>query len=266
MRFHRPERVRYEKNPLIEVVCEVRFPIQLAIQQSLPVDFQSALSADYPFLEMKTEVQLEFHIAPQQSEPPPGNPPAMSQVKKMVYEFLSVDKQWRISLSDQWLRFSTLKYDSWEIFENRLIVILKTLFANYQIEYFTRLGLRYRDLIDRKVLGCEADPWENLIKPEILGALRVYNAPEGDCEGFQQSLRLKLDKGNVGITHALVRHIEGHSAYLIDADFFIEETFKAETNHVASILRDFNVQAGGLFRSTISDRLHELLEPTILTS
>ena len=260
MKFERPERVKYAKNPLIEVVAEIRFPVQLAIQQSLPVDFQSQISATYPFLEMAQELHMEIH--PPSVEHPQGGTPSVSQLRKTVYVFLSVDKQCRISLSDQWLRFSAVAYSSWEQFEAQFVDVMKVFSRVYGVEYFTRLSLRYRDLIDRKVLRCESAEWEDLIKPGMLGALAAYGVNQQDCEGYQQSMRLKLERGAVNITHTLVRHMEGHSAFLIDADFFLEETFRAETSHVTDTLRTYNVQAGGLFRSTITEQLHRLLEPS----
>jgi uncharacterized protein (TIGR04255 family) len=262
MRFERPARVKYSKNPLVEVVCEVRFPTQLAIQQSLPVDFQAIVATVYPFLEMAQEVHMEISTLPAATgDQHPASASGVAQVRKTVYEFVSIDRQSRISLSDQWLRLSTVAYDSWEKFESQFIDAMGALTRVYAIEYFTRLSLRYRDLIDRKVLNCESVEWNELIQPGMLGALSAYKVASKDCEGFQQSMRLKLDRGAVNITHALVRHIEGHSAFLIDADFFLVETFKPETSHVTDTLRSYNVQAGGLFRSTITERLHALLEP-----
>lgn len=262
MKFKRAERVRYEKNPLIEVVCELRFPVQLAIQQSLPVDFQGALASRFPILELAHEVQFEIHAQP--GNTPPAGGAQVRQVRATAYEFSSADRNIKVSLSDQWLRISTPKYDSWELFEGHLTDVFDALKRVYGIEYLTRVGLRYRDLIDRKFLACETVAWTELIKPEIFGAIAGYGLPQDVIDGFQQTFRIKLDSGAVGVTHAMVRHVGGHDAFLIDADFSLDELIKAEPINVTNILRDFNVQAGGLFRSTISDRLHKLLAPTTI--
>jgi uncharacterized protein (TIGR04255 family) len=261
MKFERVERVRYAKNPLIEVICELRFPVQLAIQQALPVDFQASLASSFPFLEMAHEVQFEIHAPLGDSEAPNGAH-TVRQVRTTAYEFSSVDRTVKVSLSDQWLRVSTPKYVSWEVFEAQFLDALTVLKKIYGVEYFTRIGLRYRDLIDRKILECEEVAWSDLIKPEFFGALTGYGVLPDAVDGFQQSYRLKLETGAVGITHALVRHAEERNAFLIDADFSLEEVHKTEPTDVTTILRDFNIQAGALFRATISDRLHRLLEPT----
>ena len=55
MRLKQWDRVRYTKNPLVEVVAQVRFPRILEIDDQLPSDFQRALRQDYPLLEVQEE-------------------------------------------------------------------------------------------------------------------------------------------------------------------------------------------------------------------
>ena len=42
------DRCLYEKNQLVEVICQLRFPTILSISAKEPVEFQEAIRADYP--------------------------------------------------------------------------------------------------------------------------------------------------------------------------------------------------------------------------
>jgi uncharacterized protein (TIGR04255 family) len=257
MKFHRSERVHYRKNPLIEVAFEVRFPLQLAIQDSLPIDFQKEISSEFPLLELKNEIQVQINVDGHD----PTNTKGFKGTQTTVYSFSSIDKKWTATLSAQSLTLATGAYTSWEDFEGRLLLVLKALNDNYSVGYFTRTGLRYRDLIDREILKCQNYSWQRLISSHILGPLNKYD--EKDCLNFQQNVSFRLDSGQVDVSSGYVVHVQDkHTAFMIDADFHLDTTIKAEADNVIGLLRDFNVQAGGLFRQTISDELHELLQPS----
>ena len=48
MPFPRSEKVIYQKPPLVEVICQLRFPANLRIEASSPVEFQDAVKAEFP--------------------------------------------------------------------------------------------------------------------------------------------------------------------------------------------------------------------------
>lgn len=264
MKFLRPRRVRYAKNPLIEVACEIRFPIQLSLQESLPIDFQKSIAQDFPILELQSELEIEFMFDPNDAEN--SGRRGLKKNQTTSYSFSSVDHKWVVTLSSQAIRLSTESYLSWEEFETRLVQVLIAFQENYSVDYFTRIGLRYRDLIDRKILACEEVAWPELVNSQVFSTYNSYGFAEQDYLDFQQNVSIKLDIGTLAARHGFVRHVEKkHTAFLIDAEFHLDEITKAGIDHVADILRDFNVQAGGFFRASISDRLHQLLEPTELT-
>ena len=49
------ERVIYERNPLIQVVCQLRFPTILKIAHQEPVEFQDEIRFQYPLFECDLE-------------------------------------------------------------------------------------------------------------------------------------------------------------------------------------------------------------------
>ena len=54
MFYHEP-RCHYRRNPLGEVICQLRFPEILAISANPPVAFQEAIRDDYPQFLRKEE-------------------------------------------------------------------------------------------------------------------------------------------------------------------------------------------------------------------
>jgi uncharacterized protein (TIGR04255 family) len=58
MQFPDYERVIYERNPLNEVLCQLRFPSILKVTSQQPVEFQEVIRTDYPILNIKRPVEL----------------------------------------------------------------------------------------------------------------------------------------------------------------------------------------------------------------
>jgi len=52
--FPESERVIYEKAPLVQVICQLRFPQILRIESQLPVEFQERIRDAFPILEKTT--------------------------------------------------------------------------------------------------------------------------------------------------------------------------------------------------------------------
>ena len=48
MKFPESPRVRYSRNPLLEVICQLRFPKILSIETEVPVGFQEDIRSEYP--------------------------------------------------------------------------------------------------------------------------------------------------------------------------------------------------------------------------
>lgn len=257
--FPDSERVIYERNPLAEVICQVRFPAILKIATELPAEFQERIRSEYPiFREKQPEI-----------EDGQGLPPAFLQaiIKRSKpelsgYDFLSTDGLWTVGLTRDFLALSTTRYVSWEDFFAHLQQPLKALLDIYHPAFFTRVGLRYKDLIQRSDLGMLETSWERLLNPAIGGMLTV---PElgGLIEGTQGQVFMRLPDFNsyVRINHLVVRAEEKQEdCFVIDNDFHTQE--RTRVQDVDRTLAYFNKQSGRLFRWCISEELHLALKPT----
>ena len=263
--FPESPRTVYGRNPLIEVICQLRFPPILRIAAEAPAAFQERIRSDYPLLSEK---------APGGNvDMPPGVPPAIAEMikgalprrKLISYNFSSADENWKVTLTQDFLSLSTQQYTRWEDFRQHLEGPLQALIAVYAPAFLIRIGLRYQDLIQKSRLGLPVDTkWSELIKPYIAG---VHAVPEvaGSIEGSISQLLVSLPRFNakVRINYGIVRTGESdQDCFLIDNDFYTEERTKNDA--VDGILSYFNRQSGNLFRWCIEERLRKAMEPEVV--
>jgi uncharacterized protein (TIGR04255 family) len=254
------QRVVYEKNPLDEVICQLRFPAILKIDSQEPAGFQEAIRKDYPIFEEPQGLPVERGAPP--------IPPEMLRVMgamgiktRPVYKFKSADDRWTVALAREFVALTDRDYETWETFKAHLEAPLNALQSEYQPAFFTRIGLRYRDVIRRSELGLADVPWSELLAPHIAGELG--SLPEQEVEATTRQVEIRLETGRVRAVHGLAKDEEtSESMYFIDADFFVEG--RTEAKDVQTTLKFFNRRAGRLFRWCIGDRLHAAMRPNPL--
>jgi uncharacterized protein (TIGR04255 family) len=252
MTFPESPRVLFELNPLVEVVCQLSFPSVLRIDSQSPAAFQDRVRAAFP-------VFVRQVVSPVQGLVP-------VELANLIgggvasYQFASEDEQWRLTLSRDFLALSTSKYVDWADFKTRLQQPVAALLGEYQPAFFQRIGLRYRDVIVRSVLGLQDVAWSDLVRPEIAGELGSELAPEIVRTLRELIVDLPENIGKVRMVHGLAdRDPGGEQCYQIDCDFFTER--RTSTNETLQILDAFNGRAGSLFRWCIQRRLHDALRP-----
>src|SRR5207248_1155416 len=159
-------------------------------------------------------------------------------------EFKSADRVWTLTLNRDFIALSTTTYTKWSDFRERLAKPLAALREIYSPAFFTRIGLRYRDRIDRKKLGLEGVPWTDLLNPQVLGELADPKIGSNVEHVLREIvIRLSGDDGRVRIVQGLE---QAGQNYVIDSDFFIEG--QIETGATENVLDSYNRRAGRLFR------------------
>lgn len=256
MRFERAKRLRYEKNPLADVSCEIRFPPLLKLVQYGPVDLQPSLQSSYPLLEI---VELgSVRITPGASGAPEMNMPPPRR-----YVFKSQDMAWTLAVGADALVLSTSKYDRWEDFRDRMGYAAGLFVASYRPSRLLRIGLRYIDAVDPVELGMPAAPACNCLNPTLRG-LGGY-VKDGDLLESQNYALVKLDpRGKLGIRWGTgVRQTQDgpRTVCVLDGDFFDDSGLGVTMESLFTVLDDFNFQAGGLFQWAFTDELRARLGP-----
>jgi len=266
MPFPQTPRQTYSKNPIQDVICQVRFPTILEISARPPADFQNLVRQDYPLFR-------EGRPAP--SGIMQGLPNEIAQLVEGLsargaptvpeYKFLTSDNDKSISFTQDFLAYTSETYDRWENFSAEFQYAEAAFKDTYGPAFYSRVGLRYRNVVDRGELGLEDYRWGDLFNPEFIGVLGAESLGE-TVEETRTQILLKLSgvSGVVRIQHGIVNKNEGgdQPVYSIDADFYSVD--RTETDDVRQILDRFNRRAGDFFRWAISGTLRDALGPTDL--
>lgn len=252
MTFPDSPRVIYKTNPLREVVCQIRFPSILRVTAEPPAAFQERVRKGYPLFARKTEL-------------PPGLPPEIAaQLPAVVsapnYEFKSADDGWRVNLTQDFLALTTTSYDRWETFRDRFKVVFDALSMVYEPPFFSRVGLRYVDVISKSMISPPPKDWAALLAPPILGEL-APSALSSDIKHVAKEVVVGLSDGpgNLRMRHGLAK-IDNEERYAIDCDFFLDD--RCSVPDCFQHLDRYNRLAGRLFRWCITDELHRALGPS----
>jgi uncharacterized protein (TIGR04255 family) len=251
-------RVVFRRNPLAEVICQFRFPTILAISAEPPAEFQERVRESYPLFE--------------KAEPSPGWPselaPVLSRLPVQLaaenagYKFLTEDRHRSISLTQDFVAVSESSYTRWEQFRRELELAERAAREVYRPAFYSRVGLRYQNLIDKVALGLEGNTWRQMIKPLFAGLLCAEELADRVQQTVSQTV-VRIDEvqgARVKLIHGLVQAVQSQRlAYLIDADFFMEE--RCDSERAFAALDVFHGLAGNLFRWAITDTLERALEP-----
>jgi uncharacterized protein (TIGR04255 family) len=259
MGFPEAPRVFYENNPLDEVVCQLRFPPILKIEAEIPSVFQEQIRTTFPLYENKPASSVLAGL-------PAALASALLQefplgTGRTAHEFTTSDRQWTLSLTRDFIALTCRQYRRWEDFKDHLQPALQSLLELYAPAFYSRVGLRYVDVIRRSTLGLDGVGWGELLQPWIAGPFAEPGiSPNVDNAATDLLIGLPQLGANVRVRHGLVLHQENQEpSYLIDADIFDES--QVGPTDVFSKLNLLNRQAGLLFRWCIRQRLHDAMHP-----
>lgn len=257
--FSDEPRCIYEKNMLLEVICQLRFPDILKIEAQEPFAFQDAIRSEYPQYAKRVE-----QLPPQQQ-----NGKLAPQGSVNNHQFISEDGHWKVSLTKSFIALSTHAYVRWEDFAGRLDRVLAAFIQAYAPAYFSRVGLRYINAFRREALGLEDTPWRELIQPGYLGLMGDEDAQEHAFAKNEQSVtaampggakcNIKCGPGVLRKVHAQTRQTQEEKVYMLDLDLYMES--KTPIQHAVPALNVVHGNAGSLFRGAITDTLHDALRP-----
>lgn len=251
MPFPAVERVIYEKNPLVEVVCQFRFPEILAIEAKPPVEFQEIIRNKFPIYEKASDQPLPV---PAEIRTLLGEGPG-----RLVHKFITDDRKWEITLSNNFLALTANSYIRYEPFREHANMALEALISVYNPAFLTRIGLRYKDFIVRSDVGMKDKNWQELLKPSIISELKDPDVGH-EIRMMQKKLLIEIEGGQVQLIHGFVTKTDNQEpCYLIDADFYTQD--KTEVKDGMAILKKFNEFARGLLRWAIADELHKAMVP-----
>ncbi len=256
MRFEEVERTEYEHNILFEVLLQARFPDIMKISQGLPIDFQDVIRKEgYP------EFVSDFPVLPT------GIPRELDEISNTdkVYHFLSEDKDWKFSLAKDFVAFTCSgSYKNYEGYRNRLDRVLHIFNETYEPSYFTRIGLRHKNVANKVSLPHIKNYITSFIPEYIFPELTM--SIEKDIETLQ-----KVSQFNDGEVKATVAHVlsqvsgrfnkkqfSNEQSYVVDIDCYSE----SKTESVEDVLTKcdlFKRLNWNIFQWSITDTLRRAM-------
>lgn len=244
------ERVIYDKTTLTEVVCQFRFPTILKIGSTSPTDFQEIIRHTFPLFSLKSVPQLQAL--------PDAVKQILPQIHPKAYDFTNERENTQITLAQDFLAVSTTDYQRFENFMENTTFALEALDRVYKPSFYTRVGLRYIDIIKRSSLETVDIPWKELLNLQFAGELA-----NDLCENISEirtNTLYRFDGFSLRCQHGLL-HVENveKECYIIDNDFFEER--KTKFTEIENELKCFNEAERRFLRHNISDRLHKAMEP-----
>lgn len=251
MLFPDYEPCTYENNQLLEVICQLRFPAILSINETLPAAFQEDIRSEFP----------QFSVNAEQVPAQPGQPPRTVN----NYQFISADGKWKINLTQNFIALSSNSYTNWHTFAGKLDKPLGKFIQRYRPAYFERVGLRYMNAVSRVNLGLEDVPWSDLIQPAWLGVLDEEDVPEQAVTQSVTEAELGLPNGARLKAHTGPGHLkrngkeEPEVRFILDFDLSMRGQIAVQ--NAAGTLEVLHDGANRTFQGAITIKLHEAMDP-----
>lgn len=228
--------VLYQRSPLIDGTCQVAFPPNLQISAAPPAGFQTKIKTLFPNFSLTQD--------------------------KSSYNFISANQSQQVVLDRAALAVVTRHYEGWEHFQKSIKVVLEALQTEYPPPYVTRIGLRFRNIIRKSVLGLTDKEWDQLLPTKWTGDI-AWSGVAGEMKGTHSEILMGLNGGNdlVCVRHGLVPIAQPiqETGYLIDHDFFVNGQFSMK--EVGGKLTEYHQAAQRFFKLWVTDTLHHAMKP-----
>ena len=266
MPFVSVERAIYGKNPLIDVVCQLRFPRILSINETAPAAFQDYIRQEYPVFNVAVEQQQQFAFNADGT----FVPSLIQSESNKNYCFSSADNAWTVNLTSTFLSMSTSKYSRWEEFYHKMSKPIAALSEIYKPAFYERVGLRYVDVITKSELGLTEASWGELIEPFALGFLSNDEIKD-DIKNYSSVVEMDIGDSafaRIGTTIGFVEPLgpltlqtqtmQNEQTLIIDSDLYY---FRKELNELEQSLEYLHNISTKIIRAIIKDKLHVAMEP-----
>ena len=263
MLFPQTGRVEYSNNPLEEVICQVRFPPILKIGANSPAEFQDHIRKLFPLYEEQSDggISLPNQVREMLSEA--GIEGLFPTQTPRLHRFSTEDASRSVSLQSDFIAFAVNDYKRWQDFREQFGLIERKFRCLYEPSFYSRIGLRYRDVITRKNLGLERYSWGDLLNRDLVGLLgdEEVSSRAGQAVTVIQMRLPDIEGAQLTLRYGLLPHPDQDplDSYAIDTDIFIEQ--RVEPNDCFRLLDKFNGITGNIFRWAISDILRDALGP-----
>ena len=260
MKIPKHQRTEYQNDILFEVIFQARFPRIMKISNEQPANFQDQIrKKGFPETKVKKVADVPAAI------------PIPEQIRKAVlgddeYMFFSEDGKWQITLTKDFIALQCTDYKNYTEFEEHLRTTLEVFWKEYEPNYFNRIGLRYRNLANKKILGIDKDI--RVFVPAHV-APELQESIKDEVEVIEKTLLLKDETSTVNVRYIYgtlsgkfgKNNLNDEKSYIIDIDCFTTEKIRKVENVIAASRKFNEGNIRNIFQWSITDTLREAMGP-----
>jgi uncharacterized protein (TIGR04255 family) len=232
---------RYKLNFLKQAVCELRFPTLMELGDSRPpAAMVAALRKEYPHLELANQVTIGVGASAGTSN---------------AHIFRSSKLNWTISLNQSSLSIETTAYPGFPQMRERILRVVDAAAKIIDSDFFTRIGLRYIDVID-----VDEDPTDGWVNPALVQP--ILSRQFTGIQEYAGRLQLLADDGGCLLQHGIrIKQPtrDGKATppeYLLDIDSYRNDVGLSDT---AEALDAMHSQAFDIFDWSLGEKAKNYL-------
>jgi uncharacterized protein (TIGR04255 family) len=231
-------------SPLERVIAQVRFPMILAISQDdEAAKFQERIRVKYPILESSSVQHVSVDAQ--------TGVPSIATGK--VWSFYDTEKLWRVSLTNDFIAIETKKYQSRKHFIEEIEFILDAFFKSYGAQVYTRLGIRYVNVIREPLVSGIG----SILIPEVIGLHQqaiddsiIHSITDTFIKAKEGTIRARWGSLSAGITidpDAITPSLDA-PYWVIDFDMFSEQVETFDVKGLTNSAQSYCERIYNLFR------------------
>ena len=232
-------------------------PIQRFSDDNFMVGIREALAVEYPLVTI--EQAMSVVISLQGIGQTPGT---------TLLRFTSIDSQWSVVLSSEFVSLETRKYTQINEFSTRFENVLRIVATQFNPRHQLRFGLRYINEL-RHPNGSSYKEWMHLLNPDLLG-LGARGVLGGKVEQTIGEVLTRRDDGYLLVRHGFLkgstitpapnRPAKTGQFYLLDLDYYDETPVKFDVETPIQQMFKYNNILFRVFRWSIgNDELYQYL-------
>jgi uncharacterized protein (TIGR04255 family) len=245
------ETIRYNTNFLTEVIARIDLVQAIpGLNQSLPKSLETAVTLRFPISEPQKIIAKGLQISSAGVKQFEG--------EGLQWHFFGKERKQKLSIDPDSLIFVHSSYETFEMFTEGFLEVVRAFFAAYPDAVARRFGLRYINNVRIPEKGLFE--WNDYIHEDLLGLFRFYPEHSRIVRAFNN---LELNFGDLRVRFQFGMHNPDYPApiranhFILDLDGYVEGT--QPPDHIKMHLLDAHTHVQQLFEQSITGKMREVL-------
>lgn len=250
---------KYKNNQIVEMLCQVRFPTILRINNEsdeLLSKFQDKIKERFINYKLLNENIVNVDMKGIENNIESVTPQILrNNVKNHM--FYSENEEMKLNLTSNFISVTISKYDCWENFKAIFEKVIKAFCEIYNIDNFNRIGIRYVNAFSKEELKIdENEGWNKYLNDSIVGLSSEYNVKVYSTNieiPFADNVKMRIIAG-LGVKNR-INNSKATPVFIIDKDTYELGSFSE--NQIKQKLDNLHVHNSEIFEILIKDELRK---------